>query len=295
MCRLKTRWTFLAAVAVSAAIVLSVYAVVVCPPPGNEPELVVRVSEVRPVKPNTWLVPAAAVAGGAEGRHVIRLNYLRAQRVPVEVVGRRAGDLVVRGGRLKAGDLVVVPPANVPPRSALAPEGGVSHERLIGLVLEAGLRAARAKNLAESLRFISPGYRDQWGFNRRLLGAMLKTAFQRFDSPRIDLASPPLIEVQGDRARVRLAMRLTAVYAGRRNYLLGDDRAPNQVMVELSRTDKGWKISRVSGLRPLGFEPKFLRMLGAEVGVALSRAEKMRRRTDCMRCKRRMEKRFLGQ
>jgi hypothetical protein len=256
-------------------------------------ELVVRITEVRPVEPDIWLVPAAAVAGSAKGYYITRLRVLHAERVAVKMVGYADSDLLVQSEGLKAGDLVVVSPGDVPEDSPLAPVGGVSDQRLITLVLDAGIQAAQARNLPESLRFISVDYHDQWGFDRKLLGALLKKAYKEFDSPRIDLAEPLIIQVQGERASVQAIVRLTAVYRGRRNYLLGDDQAPDQIDVDLVRTACGWRVGAFSGIRPLGFEEEFLRILGAEVGVSLSEEEKRRREANCMRCKQRMEERFL--
>jgi hypothetical protein len=284
-----TSWYLPAAIALMLTGAVAVYLA-----PESEVEHVVRITEVKPVEPDIWLVPAAAVAGSARGYYLTRLRVLRAERVPVKMVGHEDSNLLVRSEGLKAGDLVVASGGDVPQDSALAPVGGVSDERLITLVLEAGIQAAQARNLSESLRFVSIDYHDQWGFDRKLLGALLERAYKEFDSPRMDLAEPLIIQVQGERASVQAFVRLTAVYRGRRNYLLGDDQAPNRIDVDLVRTARGWRVGAFSGIQALGFEEEFLRILGAEVGIDLSEEEKRGRELNCMRCKQRMEERFLG-
>jgi len=286
---LTTRWYFPASIAL-----LIVGAVAFGLHPKSEPEHVVWVTEVRPVEPNVWLVPAVAVAQRPGGDYVMRVNHLRAQRLAVKIVGRQESNLAVHVEGLREGDLVVVSPGNIQPEGDLAPVGGVSDRRLIAQVLAAGIEAAQSRDLAQSVRFISPDYQDRWGFDRQKLAAFLKRAYKEFDSPRVELAESPLIEVQGDRAKALAGLRLTAAYRGRRNYLLGDDQAPNQIRVDLARTARGWKMDRLSGMRILGFEEDFILVLGAEVGVTLNDEEKKGRDANCMRCKQRMEERFLG-
>jgi hypothetical protein len=285
---LTRRWYFLAA---PALLTLATVAVILAP--KGESGHLVRVSEVRPIGSDLWLVPAATVAEGAKGHYLVRVDHLQAQRISVKIVNRQDKYLVVRSDVFRPGDLVVVSPGSLPHDSPLAPVGGVGDERLIGLVLDAGIRAAQVGSLTESMRFVSPNYQDHLGFDRQTLEAFLKRAYKKFDSPRITLDAGPVIEVRGDRGRVQASLRLTAAYRGRRNYLLGNDQAPDQIQVDFTRTAYGWKVDRLSGMRVLGFEEEFLRVLGAEVGLTLSDEEKKRREANCMRCKQRMEERFL--
>jgi hypothetical protein len=90
---------------------------------------------------------------------------------------------------------------------------------------------------------------------------------------------------------VHAKLRVSAVYRGRRNYLL-DEHKPNAVRLMLSRLPEGWKLSGIEGLRPLGFDEGFLRLLAAQVGLGLPRAEEEQRRRACMPCRQRMAERF---
>jgi len=174
----------------------------------------------------------------------------------------------------------------------VAPTEGVDDERLIRLTLEAGMAAAMAEDLEESVRFISAEYRDRVGFNFALMRKLLKRAYEEFNQPRIELVGAPTIQVKDNQAMVRAKIRLTAIYQGRRNYLLGDQINPNSVLLVMNKSANSWKVSRIEGLRPLGFEEDFLKLLAAQIGLPLTEAESLEKKQFCMPCRQRMEQRF---
>ena len=174
----------------------------------------------------------------------------------------------------------------------VAPTEGVDDERLIRLTLEAGMAAAMAEDLEESVRFISPEYRDRLGFNSALMRKLLKRAYEEFNQPRIELVGTPTIQVKDNQAMVRAKIRLTAIYQGRRNYLLGDQINPNSVLLVMNKSANSWKVSRIEGLRPLGFEEDFLKLLGAQIGLPLTEDESLEKKQFCMPCRQRMAERF---
>jgi len=174
----------------------------------------------------------------------------------------------------------------------VAPTEGVDDERLIRLTLEAGMAAAMAEDLEESVRFISAEYRDRLGFNFALMRKLLKRAYEEFNQPRIELVGAPTIQVKDNQATVRAKIRLTAIYQGRRNYLLGDQINPNSVLLVMNKSANSWKVSRIEGLRPLGFEEDFLKLLAAQIGLPLTEAESLEKKQFCMPCRQRMEQRF---
>jgi len=174
----------------------------------------------------------------------------------------------------------------------VAPTEGVDDERLIRLTLEAGMAAAMAEDLEESVRFISAEYRDRVGFNFALMRKLLKRAYEEFNQPRIELVGTPTIQVKDNQAMVRAKIRLTAIYQGRRNYLLGDQINPNSVLLVMNKSANSWKVSRIEGLRPLGFEEDFLKLLAAQIGLPLTEAESLEKKQFCMPCRQRMEQRF---
>ena len=174
----------------------------------------------------------------------------------------------------------------------VAPTEGVDDERLIRLTLEAGMAAAMAEDLEESVRFISAEYRDRLGFNFALMRKLLKRAYEEFNQPRIELVGAPTIQVKDNQAMVRAKIRLTAIYQGRRNYLLGDQINPNSVLLVMNKSANSWKVSRIEGLRPLGFEEDFLKLLAAQIGLPLTEAESLEKKQFCMPCRQRMEQRF---
>jgi hypothetical protein len=101
-----------------------------------------------------------------------------------------------------------------------------------------------------------------------------------------------VIQVKGKEAMVYAQARLDATYHGRRNFLLGDDSAPNQLLILMEKSGFSWKVSGIQGLNPLGFDEKFLRLLGAEVGLPLSGEETQAKKEACMPCRQRMAERF---
>jgi hypothetical protein len=149
-----------------------------------------------------------------------------------------------------------------------------------------------AEDLEESVRFISTSYRDEWGYNIALMRKLLKRAYEEFDEARIEVAEPPAIQINGSRAVIQAAVRVTALYQGHRNYLLGDQNTPNHILLRMERTASGWKMSEIKGLRPLGFEERFFRLLGAGVGLTMTAAERQEEQKVCMPCRERMTERF---
>jgi len=259
------------------------------------------VEAARGAEPGLWVLPKEAVAEGEPASRlggqpfVARLAYLRAERVPVKVESEAAGRVLVRTDALARGDLVVLRPGEVAGGEAVAPLAGVGEERLVGLVIEAGLHAVESESVPESVRFVSPGYRDAWGYNIALLRQVFKRAYKEFDHLKFELAAPPHVNIEGDTALVQTEVRLKADYRGRRNYLLGGDTSADRVILRLDKKAYGWKIGRIEGLRPLGFEERFFRLLGREVGLPLTEEERLDKEQTCARCRQRMNERFGGE
>ena len=257
--------------------------------------IAVKVTDIVPAGENLWLAPRAVLDERSphETRgEVVRLNHLRTQRLPVHVEQHTGDRLVLRSEELRAGDLLILEPGRLGAGQPVSPTAGVTPERLIRLTLEAGIAAVMAEDLENGARFLSRDYRDSLELTKTVLAKILERTYQEFDSPEIELVEPPGIQVRGDQALVHAKLRVSAVYRGRRNFLLGDEHGPNAVRLTLSRLPEGWKLSGIEGLRPLGFDEEFLRLLAAQVGLGLSRAEEEQRQRACMPCRQRMAERF---
>jgi hypothetical protein len=255
----------------------------------------VRVTEIMPAGEKLWLAPGGVLderSPHETRREVVRLNHLRTQRLPVHVEKHTEGGLVLRSEELRAGDLLILEPTRLGAGKLVSPTAGITPERLIHLTLEAGTAAVMAEDLENSARFLSRDYRDSLQLTEAVLTKILERTYQEFDSPEIELVEPPEIQVRGDQALVHAKLRVSAVYRGRRNFLLGDEHKPNAIRLNLSRLPEGWKVSGIDGLRPLGFDEGFLRLLGAQVGLGLSRVEEEQRQRACMPCRERMAERF---
>jgi hypothetical protein len=257
-------------------------------------EISVEVEEIERLGNGTWSVSKKGVIkeSGHPEPFVVRLKHLRAHRLQVEVVGESEGRLLLRSDDLQPGDLVVLKPGEIQSGQAVTPREGLDEKRLIHLTLEAGMASAVAEDLDESVRFLSPRYRDNVGFDNPLMRGLLEEAYDRFEEPRVELAGPPKIQVDGDHAIVRADIRVTAKYLGYRNFLLGDQDGPNRVQILMDKSTGGWKVSRIEGLRPLGFDQNYLKLLGAQVGVPLTVEEQVEKQQFCMPCRQRMAQRF---
>lgn len=257
-------------------------------------EIPVKATEIKQLEQGKWIVPRVAVAdtSTSEESYVLRLKHFRTQRLPVTVVNETGDGILIHSEKLKPGDLLVMEPASIQSPQAVAPTEGVDDKRLIQLTLEAGMAAAMAEDLNESVRFISPEYLDSLGFNFALMSKFLERAYEEFNEPRIELAVLPAIQVKDNQAMVQAKITVTAIYQGHRNYLLGDQKDPNSVLLVMNKSANGWKVYRIEGLRPLAFEESFLKILGAQIGLPLTEAENFENKQFCMPCRQRMSERF---
>jgi hypothetical protein len=261
------------------------------PTGGYVTETPVEVVEIDSRGDGLWFVPKDVISqqSGIPSPFVLRVKNLRAERLKVEVTAETDGRVELRSSDLKEGDLLILGPSGVRAGQAVAATTGIDDKRLIHLTLEAGMEAAMAEDLDESIRFISVNYSDDLGYSRTSMRKLLKRAYKEFDDPIIRWDEPPEINIEAGQAIVSAKVRLSAVYGGRRNYLLGDGETANHLSVQLNKSDYSWKVFSIKGLRPLGFEEKFLRLLGDELGLELTQAEKGRA---CMPCRQRMSERF---
>jgi hypothetical protein len=257
-------------------------------------EIPVIVAEIQQAKDGLWFIPRDGLIekGDQTESYVLRLKHLRTEWLPVEINEYTDDSILVRSDDLKAGDLLVIEPGPIQAGQAVAPIAGVNDEGLVHLTLLAGIEAAMAEDLSESVRFISPSYHDNVGFNFILMRKLLERAYEEFDQPQIELAEPPAIKIKGSKAVALAQVRLTAIYQSRRNYLLGDQDNANTIFIMLDRSTNSWKVSQIEGLRPLGFEEGLLKHLGADLGLTLTPAEREQGDRFCMPCRQRMKERF---
>lgn len=250
--------------------------------------------EVEQVGTHLWSVPRDAVSPRSKqpDAYVLRVEYLRTERVPIHVTGEADSNLLLTSEQLKPGDLLVLQPEMLRSGQVVVPIAGVDDERLLRLTLEAGMAAVMSEDVNESVRFISAYYRDDLGFNLHFMRKLLRRAYKEFDQPQLDLVQPPAIQIEGKRALVWAQLSVTAVYRGLRGFLLGDQNGPNHILLVLERTENGWQLLRTEGLRPLGFEERSLRLLGARLGMPLTPEEQIEEQRFCMPCRQRMAERF---
>lgn len=257
-------------------------------------ELPVRLIQIRPEGEGIGSLPKEAlIADQSSGPAAFfRLNHLRAELLKVRPKEEKGNRITFQYQPLDWEEFAVLNPGEIEPGRGLNPIAGIEDEALIRLTVAAGIKAIAERNNQETLRFLSPDYSDSWGFNARLLELVIQRAFKEFDQPRIELTGLPVIRIRNNQALIFASLRLTAGYRGRRNYLVGDSDHPNDLILRMGKTALGWKLENIEGLRPLGFEESFFKLLGAEVGLPLTEKEKTTRQQACMPCRERMAERF---
>jgi hypothetical protein len=260
-------------------------------PPRERP---VEVAQVIPLGSDGWLLPNRVLTKKIpdSNRFIYRVITLRARKVPVDLLGHSETGIQIKKEALPSGALVIVNPQGLKENEAVVPVAGIDDRHLVRLVLEAGVAAIEKEDFRECLRFLSYRYQDTWGFNLKLIEVFLRRAFKEFSQPRVELLENPDIQVAGNRAVLQTAIRLRATYQGRSNYLLGDSRGFNTLELSLEKEPSGWKVIQVRGLKPLGFNERFLKLIGSEIGLPLNEAEQQERRKACMPCRERMAARF---
>jgi hypothetical protein len=256
-------------------------------------EIPVTVEPIQPAGKGVWLVSPEVLdrVSGTRTARAARLNDLRVQRMEVEVVRETGTQVTIRRPDLRADDLLLRGPGDLADGTAVIPRG-LGEEKLLRLTIAAGLAGLRERDLTQSLRFISPDYRDSWGFNHFFIGKLLERAYREFENLRLELDSDPAIRIEGRQAMVQAKVRLTADYRGRHNYLLGDQKEFNALVFQFEKAGPGWKVTILKGLRPLGFEERFFRLLGGDIGLPLTEAERRDKQAACMPCRDRMAERF---
>ena len=169
---------------------------------------------------------------------------------------------------------------------------GLSDDRLVEVLIEHGIDAVQKENLKQCMNLFSSEYRDSLGFTVEIMRKLIKKAYKEFDEPKIFIQKPPAIFIDGSKAVLRAKVRMSVIYTGKRNYILGDENTYNAILVNLKKNSNGWKVTRIEDLRPLGFESQFLRYLGTDLGLEISRMELDKGRKYCMPCRLKMKKRF---
>jgi hypothetical protein len=257
-------------------------------------ETPVEVVEIDHRGQELWLVPTDVIGrrSGKQKPFVLRIKNLRVERLTVEIVNKAGDNAEIRSDDLKTDDLLLLHPGTVQPGQAVTPIDGIDDERLVHLTLEAGSAAVMVEDLEESVRFISPNYRDNMGFDFNLIRRLVERAYEEFDQPLIELAEPSVSQINGFQAVVHTQMKLTAIYNDRRNYLIGDRFDPNDITLLMNKSANSWKVSQIKGLRPLGFGERFLKILGDQVGLPLTASEQVEKKQTCMPCRLKMKERF---
>ena len=132
-------------------------------------EVRVEVEAIRAAGEGLWLVSKELLEqkSGPVSIRVARLKNLRVEKISADLIRETDGQAAIRTKGLKNGDLLIWRSGSLTDGQEVAPQGP-DDETLIRLTIEAGLAGLRDRDLDQSVRFISPDYRDAWGFNQVL-------------------------------------------------------------------------------------------------------------------------------
>ncbi len=264
--------------------------------PGIEEihDIPVTVSGIEQGGNGMWKVSRSAVTVDSENAdtYVLRLRHMRAEKVNI-LISKKTGDKCLLNSQdFKPGDLLIENPAMCRNGQAVLPVSGVDDKTMINLIIEAGIAAATESKRGDLFRFVSTEYRDRLGFNREIIGRFVKRIFDELEGLSIHLAGDPEIFIDGKNAKAMLKLRMKAFFMGRQNYILGDAEDPNNVIIIFKKFKNAWKVISAEGMKPLGFDEDYLRLLGGRFALSLTDQEKIERDKRCMPCRQRMSERF---
>jgi hypothetical protein len=254
----------------------------------------VTVSGIKQGENGMWKVSRSVVGTDSENAdtYVLRLKHLRAEKMNIMISKETGDEYLLSSKDLKPGDLLIENPAMYQNGQAVLPVSGVDDKRMINLIIDAGIVAAIESKRGDLFRFVSTEYRDRLGFNREIIGRFVKRIFDELERLSIHLAGDPEIFIDGKNAKVMLELRIKAFFMGRQNYILGDAENPNNVIIIFRKSQDIWKVISAEGMKPLGFDENYLRLLGGRFDLPLTDQEKIERDERCMPCRQRMSERF---
>ncbi|MCP4898955.1 MAG: hypothetical protein GY906_18445 [bacterium] len=94
---------------------------------------------------------------------------------------------------------------------------------------------------------IDRSYRDEYGQSYESLAGYMRVLHETYDGLEMTL-EPPLIQVQGDQARMKIQFVLWGSAEGQRGFILGSVQAPCSAFLEWKKQTQGWRI--VSTIEP---------------------------------------------
>ena len=127
-----------------------------------------------------------------------------------------------------------------------------SDEVKIQRVIEAGRKAIEDKSLRGVMGLLAPDYHDNLGLNTQSVRPMLQRLFFAVPGLHIDVKSQshPVFNDSGNHrtATVTLSVVVSGSVQGQPSYLMGTPSEPADAVVTLTKDDRTWLISEVSGL-----------------------------------------------
>jgi len=94
---------------------------------------------------------------------------------------------------------------------------------------------------------VSRSYHDQWGMSYEAILGHVQEAMDTFSERQVDL-EPPVIEVDGDQARVSLRFVVWGTADGQHGYVVGSAGSPAATTELWRREAPGWRVVTTEAL-----------------------------------------------
>jgi len=122
-----------------------------------------------------------------------------------------------------------------------------SEQEKIKRTLKNGEKAFARKDVKSCLELISENYRDVSGFTKIEIEKSLNDILPQLQEIKITMKNLK-VNVEGDKAKVTLALQVFAKFNGVPTMLVGTPNEPKNVVIFIKKEKNIWRIIRVGGI-----------------------------------------------
>jgi hypothetical protein len=116
-----------------------------------------------------------------------------------------------------------------------------SAEQVIRRQIAATVESFENEQLLGVATVLSRSYHDPWGMSYESVLGHLQAVMDTFSELQVDL-EPPLVEVDGDQARVSLRLVIWGTADGQRGYVVGSSSDPVTTTEVWRKEAPGWRV-----------------------------------------------------
>jgi hypothetical protein len=116
-----------------------------------------------------------------------------------------------------------------------------SAEQVIRREIASAVESFENERLLGVASVLSRAYHDQWGMSYESILGHLQEVMDTFSELQVDL-EPPVVEVEGDQARVSLRVVVWGTADGQRGYVAGSTSDPVTTTELWRKEPQGWRL-----------------------------------------------------